>query len=261
MNSRLCFDFWGSTVATTASSPEDREHLAYYFSDYIVSECAHPRLSVHLQSKRVPICRGVDPEQGVWIRLDRTGPWRKAALDGENPTASVLPPLSLSPLSARFQTIHGACASPPSCRDRATIIHGSSGSGKSTLLLSLLREGWEFLSDDVVLVASDHRITPFTRPIGVREQTLERLPWLKELVPLGRRFTTASGETVAIHPKQIVPNQVPLVDRRWQSTVVVQNCRSFSWTQMGPTTFKRGWDPGEHLVRALDQLENGLLSE
>jgi hypothetical protein len=58
----------------------------------------------------------------------------------------------------------------------AVILSGMSGSGKSTLALELTRRGFRFLSDEIAAICrSTHRIHPFPRAIGSRENTSKLL--------------------------------------------------------------------------------------
>lgn len=48
------------------------------------------------------------------------------------------------------------------------LLPGKSGSGKSTLAAMLLKLGYEYLSDELVLLGTGGRIIPFTRPLSFK---------------------------------------------------------------------------------------------
>jgi hypothetical protein len=110
--------------------------------------------------------------------------------------------------------LHAAAAVSPA--GVGFLIVGAPGSGKSTLALGLLRQGWWYLSDDVVLLRlKDHAV----EALGCRQDAYvdaeeadryASLPWGEEVSDgVGkskRRLCIA-----AAYPKQIVPACVPRV--------------------------------------------------
>jgi len=48
------------------------------------------------------------------------------------------------------------------------ILPGSSGSGKSTLTAWLIKNGFGYLTDELIFLAEDGKMTPFTRPINLK---------------------------------------------------------------------------------------------
>lgn len=67
--------------------------------------------------------------------------------------------------------------------NKAVLLAGPSGSGKSTLTLGLLNYGYQYLTDEVVVVGlSDLKVPPFQRPIYV----YGRLPTVSDKV--GKKF-------------------------------------------------------------------------
>lgn len=91
---------------------------------------------------------------------------------------------SLAPLlrRRRYFLIHAFAAAR---NNQAILIVGPSGSGKTTTGLSLLLAGWELLANDVVLVQPTPDgiyALPTPGAIGIRPQTLELLPGLREMI-------------------------------------------------------------------------------
>ncbi len=80
--------------------------------------------------------------------------------------------------------LHGAAA----VRDGRTLLLAGPRGGKKTLvLLSLLKEGWHYLSDDK-MVLHQGRLYPFQRQITIRGHHLAALPWLPATVDQGARL-------------------------------------------------------------------------
>ena len=78
----------------------------------------------------------------------------------------------LSRIESHFM-IHGAAVS---SHGRGLVLSGLSGSGKSTLALELTRRGFMFCSDEIAAFSrATHRIHPFPRAIGTRENSLKLL--------------------------------------------------------------------------------------
>lgn len=61
--------------------------------------------------------------------------------------------------------------------DRAVVIAGPPGAGKSSLALSLLSQGWKFLSDEIAFIdPSSCRIFSFPRNLHISSETLRYFP-------------------------------------------------------------------------------------
>ncbi len=79
---------------------------------------------------------------------------------------------------SRFLQLHGAALEG---EGRGLLVAGHEGSGKTSLTLSLIKEGFRFLTDDVALLHPfSRRLHPFPRPFhldeaSARELSLERL--------------------------------------------------------------------------------------
>lgn len=74
---------------------------------------------------------------------------------------------------------HGAAAAK---EERALLLTGLRGSKKTQLLLTLLRDGWEYIGDDKVLLHGG-RMHLFQDFIPVNDHHLDNLPWLYERLP------------------------------------------------------------------------------
>jgi hypothetical protein len=83
--------------------------------------------------------------------------------------------------------LHAACVS---LNGRGVLVPGASGSGKSTLSVTLVRAGFDFLSDDTVFLASSDEgvwVWGFPDEIDVMENTVAMIPELGHLAGLPLR--------------------------------------------------------------------------
>ena len=144
---------------------------------------------------------------------------------GTEPTVNVALPEQLDPASYLFERVlmHGVAAALrragafelhcAAVTDPATavssLIVGPSGSGKSTLALQLAASGWNFSSDDVVLLtASGNRIEAFGLrnhfALTAETMTSSGLPRLDSL--LGGRRVGADNK-LPLPPQEFFPDQ------------------------------------------------------
>ncbi len=96
--------------------------------------------------------------------------------------------------------LHGACLTRPNS-DNAVLFVGARGTCKTCLSLTLMRDGWGYISDDKLIVTEDG-VVPFEDVIGIRDWHVEKLSWLHNRLPrncrcgkgvLRRRLRAAVG--------------------------------------------------------------------
>jgi len=172
---RLQLDFWGVRVDTIVSNERDFTHLNYYLALHKSAE-GDAELEIRLTAAGgsqpfVVAAADESVEKVIEVRRPATehdfNVYESYCVRPTRPT--VLPPLFIEPLRTKYVGIHGAAVALPG-ESRALLILGASGSGKSTLLLRLLRAGWGFVSDDlVVLDRHTGEVARYLRPIGVRQ--------------------------------------------------------------------------------------------
>jgi hypothetical protein len=80
--------------------------------------------------------------------------------------------------------IHGAVVVR---QEQALLLTGPEDTKKTTLLLAFLRDGWDFLSDDLFLL-HDGIAQLFATEIPLREHHFAALPWLQERLPEAANF-------------------------------------------------------------------------
>lgn len=80
--------------------------------------------------------------------------------------------------------IHGAVVVR---QEQALLLTGPEDTKKTTLLLAFLRDGWDFLSDDLFLL-HDGIAHLFVTEIPLREHHFAALPWLQERLPEAAAF-------------------------------------------------------------------------
>jgi hypothetical protein len=100
-------------------------------------------------------------------------------------TASVAPELerlivqAIVPATPHLLTLHAAALQHGG---RAFLLAGQSGTGKTTLSLALKRAGWDFASDEIVLMSPDLRLRPLPLPACVKADTFASVEtWFPEL--------------------------------------------------------------------------------
>ncbi len=109
--------------------------------------------------------------------------------------------------------IHGAAVE----RDgKALVFLGDSYVGKSTMTLHLVRLGYRFLSDEVILIdPASSRLKPFPRNLLVRQGALESDAILKQLREGRWRYNDKRGETKWL----VDPVEVGAIDEPQEAVV------------------------------------------
>ena len=78
---------------------------------------------------------------------------------------------------------HALHAGALSCNGHGVLVPGTSGSGKSTLVAWLTSKGLNYLTDELVFLAENGEIEPFTRPISLKTPDLSLLSSFVDLDP------------------------------------------------------------------------------
>jgi hypothetical protein len=66
---------------------------------------------------------------------------------------------------------------------RALLLAGDSGSGKSTLVAGLVRDGYNYLSDEIACIDVEGSVRPYPRPISLRAGSFAAFPELEPTLP------------------------------------------------------------------------------
>lgn len=123
-----------------------------------------------------------------------------------------IPPFLVEPYYGKYVLLHGCGVS--SKDGIKTLIVGSSMSGKTYLTLSLLEEGYKLITDDLIVFDyEDNKLLPYSKPIGLRENTLRLDRRFKEYVEnkdiFKLEFTANDGKkTWLIHIDDIIPDSL-----------------------------------------------------
>lgn len=83
--------------------------------------------------------------------------------------------------------------------DRCVILPGKSGNGKSTLTAWLVANGWQYLTDELVFLANDGSVSPWTRPINLKVNEKHK-SWLLH--------GTDSGSIVSADNGSMIPHRL-----------------------------------------------------
>lgn len=177
-----------------------------------------------------------------------------------------------------YLLLHSAVIEREGC---AVIMPAPPGSGKSTLCAGLVNRGWRLLSDELALVSlKDVSITPFGRPISLKNQSIEIM---RQYVPdavfsrvvhdtskgtvshmkvrpehLARIEETAQARWV-IFPRYVAGSAPRLTARSKADSLLELGRNSFNYLILG----KQGFDVLANLVDACDcyDFEYGQLDD
>jgi len=234
--------FWGVDTRVYFTRAKDQEHYDYYFQDHR-TESASPMYEVRVEAitgKNMGDARILlrEPEK-AWFELN-------------NDDGTPLPPFRLLPLATSVRTVHASAAyrAHGPGPHGTLVLHGPSTAGKSIILLELLREGWEFVTDDTLVVRDGHLVLRYCRPIGVRSQALRHLPWLQQHLGKARDFHTQTGVTHAIHPYDLGISPAP-EETSWMWTVILRKSDTFAVHRCGESTVRMNLDVDRHLEQAV----------
>jgi hypothetical protein len=129
----------------------------------------------------------IDYEDRVRVRVAAADGVVETGFRGDDAEARALashplftiPLLELCKRRGRYP-LHAACVAR---HGRGLVLPGGSGSGKSTLAIALLREGYAFLSDDMVFLAEGGtRVLAFPDELDVTDETARMVPELAGFV-------------------------------------------------------------------------------
>lgn len=254
-NSTLTARFFGVTARIAAPTARDIGHLAYYLRDHLaepVRADVHIRLATEDGSSFIGAI-GTPVAKRTWWRTPGR-PWtlyEEFRHQARRP--SLVPPFGIGPLRDSVRIRHGGAVAAPAGYPGALAITGDSGAGKSVAVLHLLREGWQFISDDVLVLDRDEpSVHYYGRPIGVRERSLPLLPWIsQEELARAPRIRTLLGDTYMVRPERLGRCVAA-------STAAVLRWR-LKLTRSGTFAFRRdgaraevSWDPHQHLPQLLE---------
>lgn len=149
-----------------------------------------------------------------------------------------IPPFNSEVFKTKFQTIHGAAVETK--KGAGLVISGESMVGKTTLLLSLLEDGFRFITDDIVVIerkGNQQVLHPFSRPLGIRENTARLF---KTHLPLSEgyeSFETPFGRIFPLHINNTFfsKSNSPVV---WKWTVLLEKASSRASIEIGSQTLK-----------------------
>ncbi|GAA2734805.1 hypothetical protein [Streptomyces nogalater] len=254
--------FLGTTVDFHCAHPRDADHLRYYLDDHLLPERARDdtQVSVRLEADGdgcLTAALGTATPKRVWWRAPG-GPWllyEEWGVQARLP--SPVPPFGLPPLRDRVRLRHGAALAAPDGEGRALAVTGASGTGKSVVVLHLLRQGWRFVSDDLLVLdrRTRGRLYYYGRPVGVRARSLPLLPWLDASLLAGAPCVpTRWGGTWMVRPQRLgrcAPSDQPY---RLSWRLDLARGDRFTARADGPTT-RVAWDPYRHLASLLEACE------
>ncbi|ATL31168.1 hypothetical protein [Streptomyces formicae] len=246
------FQFWGVTVDVHLRHSEDRDHVRYYFQDYLRPPGGAPSdLSIALLSTEGCFIGGAaHVRKDIHIRTAGNSWQLYESYVGEPTRATPLPPFLLPPLKSIVRPVHASAVASPQDPSRAVLLHGPSKAGKSSVLLELTRLGWHFVCDDTALLHNERTVYSYTRPIGVRESTLKTHPWLRAHLAHAPSFTTPTGTTWAVHANLLPAKRSPAATD-WAWTVALRPSPTYHVDRLTETRWEIALDSRQDIGRAV----------
>ncbi len=96
-----------------------------------------------------------------------------------------------------------------SWQEKGIILCGDTNSGKSTLTLSLVQNGFKFLSDEIAFIDfHNFEVAPFPRALGFREDTASKIPELKFQKGLKGALSLSGDMKWAFDVEGVYPNSL-----------------------------------------------------
>ncbi|MFT6289457.1 MAG: hypothetical protein ACJAR2_000042 [Ilumatobacter sp.] len=161
----------GPYITSLRVPPELRELVSSTLQDLLVVDDRPTPYSAVVE---------IEPEGTYWISAD--GRVYRSALEARRVPDGLVRMLLLAELDAHPERLHlhaGAVAD----HNRGVVIAGFSGSGKSTLVTSLVRAGFDYLTDERVAIdTADLTVSGFPKPISLVGGSFEVFPDLHPTV-------------------------------------------------------------------------------
>ncbi len=108
-------------------------------------------------------------------------------------------------------------------QDNAVIFPGVSGSGKSTLVTSLCKDGWAYLSDDIVPIEMNSgRVLPYHRTPTMRKNSGQEMP-SHRLGELQKITVNLNQESLCQKPARIIAILFPFYDHGSSARITPQS--------------------------------------
>ena len=173
-----------------------------------------------------------------WVDLDAGAAdfTARPGMEGALLEACILPTLCDFLNTSGHYVIHAASLlAKDDGQGRAVMISGLSGRGKTTASLALAADGFALLADDMTFYTAagpgqDSRVWGIRMPCKVHPQTLELLPWLREIPSVG---ALENGEVLMdVPPKSVGLTAAPAI-------ILFLNLRN----------------PGQHIVRPIEKTD------
>ena len=79
--------------------------------------------------------------------------------------------------------------------DKCFILPGKSGKGKSSVTAWLTSNGYKYLTDELVFLSGDAKVTPLTRPINIKVKA-SLFPWLNKKLSFDQIIEDKKGSMI-----------------------------------------------------------------
>ena len=153
------------------------------------------RILANIPHQEVKTSRGVriklSRDQGNWVVEDKTSNIKRKLVQSGDVVYHLTDRIvfHIADKSEQVHCLHAACVA---YKGQALVIPANSGAGKSTLTTWLVSQGFDYLSDELILVYPDGHIEGIARPIQIKHHGLAPVQSFiadHDLVEAGKQVT------------------------------------------------------------------------
>jgi len=168
-NHQIVYTGFGSQhIEIDCNNDEAYQLASFLFSDFTYSDSSHPAIKFDI------ISVGNQPMLSLW-----DGDKRLYFGDSRYQLAYILMNEAIYHSIAKNDQQHAIHAGAVWKDGQCILLPGSSGRGKSTLTAWLVKNGYQYLTDELVFLSDDGQLTPLTRPVNLKV-TATHFSWLLE---------------------------------------------------------------------------------
>lgn len=214
-------DFFGAPTRLHLASEREAEQWRHFYKYFVSSEERSPIIEVYLDVEGSPgasfiesIFRKDYTQKAIWVhecQREQLQLWSR--FDAWSSVATPLPPFMFPPLTDELTILGASSVIAPNSRDAIAFL-APPYQGKSTLMNAIVERGGRPLADNITIVRpGTNEVLPYLTPTGIRAETVELLPHLKDVVAkLPDHWVTVSevtGTVYLLHVDEIYEFDAP----------------------------------------------------
>lgn len=172
------FDIHGIKFCVETNSQTDANWIRFILRNYIQEQCCENQVHIEVPeevngSYMHTYLNNQTVENFIITKDNNRLIWQSKS--------TPIPPFLFAPYRGNYVLLHGCAVLSPN--NKVSIFLGDSMMGKTYLSISLLRNGYRLIADDLIIFRiADQNILPYHKPIGLRETTVEHDPHLRLVV-------------------------------------------------------------------------------